>query len=40
MMQETYRVFFIPLLDGNFMKSYLVNNSLMELFKRYVMNLK
>jgi len=38
-MQETFRVFFIPRLDGNSLKSYLVNNSLMELFKRYVMNL-
>jgi len=38
MMQETFRVFFIQLSDGNSMKFYLVNNSLMEQFKRYAMN--
>jgi len=38
MTQETYKVFFIQHLDGNSIEFYLVKDSLMERFKRYVMN--
>jgi len=38
MTQETSKVFFIQHLDGNSIEFYLVKDSLMERFKRYVMN--